>query len=159
MFADFTQLFQFSSVAQSFLTLCHPVDYSTPGFSVHHRFLSLLKFMPIELVMQPKHLSLCSPLLLLPSIFSITRVYFSELALCIRWLKCWSFSFSIAPSNEHPGLILYRMDWVDLLEVQGTLKSLLQHHGSKVSILWHTAFFTSPTLTFIHDHWKNHSLD
>ena len=151
MFADFTQLFQFSSVAQSFLTLCHPVDYSTPGFSVHHRFLSLLKFMPIELVMQPKHLSLCSPLLLLPSIFSITRVYFSELALCIRWLKCWSFSFSISPCNEYSALIsLNLLDWSscsprDSQESSPTPK----FKNINFSVL---DFRYSPILTSIHDY-------
>ena len=83
----------------------------------------------------------------------------SESVVRIRWPKYWSFSFSISPSNEHPGLISFRMDWLDLLAVQGTLKSLLQHHSSKVSILQHSAFFYSPTLTSIHDYWKNHSFD
>ena len=88
------------------------------------------------------HLILCHPLLLLPSIFPSIKVFSSESALHIRWLKYWTFSFSISPSNEHPGLVSFRMDWLDLLEVQGTLKSLLQHHSSKASILQHSAFFT-----------------
>ena len=91
--------------------------------------------------MPSNHLLLCHPLLLLPSIFPSIRVSSNESALCIRWPKYWSFSFSISPSNEHPGLISFRMDWFDLLAVQGTLKSLLQHHSSKASILWHSAFF------------------
>ena len=103
---------------------------------------SLLKVMSIELVMPSNHLILCYPLLLLPSIFPSIRVFSSESPLHIRWPKYWSFSFSISPSNEHPGLISLRMDWLDLLAVQGTLKSLLQHHGSKASILWCSAFFT-----------------
>ena len=97
--------------------------------------------MSIKLVMPSNHPILCRPLLLLPSIFLNTRVFSNESALCIRWPKYWSFSFSISPSNEHPGLTSYRMDWLDLLAVQGTLKSLLQHHSSKASILRHSAFF------------------
>ena len=97
--------------------------------------------MSIESVMPSNHLILCRPLLLLPSIFSSIRVFSNELALRIRWPKYWSFSFNISPSNEHPGLISFRMDWLDLLEVQGTLKSLLQHYSSKASILGHSAFF------------------
>ena len=103
---------------------------------------SLLKLMSIELVMPSNHLILYHPLLLLPSIFPSIRVFCSESVLCIRWPKYWSFSFSISPSNEYSGLISFRMDWFDLLAVQGTLKSLLQHHSSKASILWHSAFFT-----------------
>ena len=98
--------------------------------------------MSIELVMPSNHLILCRPLLLLTSIFLSIRVFSNESALRIRWPKYWSFSFNIIPSNEHPGLISFRMDWLDLLAVQGTLKSLLQHHSSKASILWHSAFFT-----------------
>ena len=92
--------------------------------------------------MPSNHLILCRPLLLLPSIFPSIRVFSNESALCIRWPKYWSFSFSISPSNEHPGLISFRMDWMDLLAVQGTLKSLLRHHSSKASILRHSGFFT-----------------
>ena len=119
---------------------------------------SLFKLMPIELMMPSNHLILCRPLLLLPSTFPSLKVFSNESALHIRWLKYWSFSFSISPSNEHSGLISFRMDWLDLLAVQGTLKSLLQHHVSKVSILWHSAFFNSPTLTSIHDYWKTTAL-
>ena len=102
---------------------------------------SLLKLMTIESVMPSNHLILCHPLLLLPSIFLSIMVFPKESALLIRWPKYWSFSFSISPSNEYSGLISFRMDWLDLLAVQGTLKSLLQHHSSKASILWHSAFF------------------
>ena len=102
---------------------------------------SLFKLMSIESVMPSNHLILCHPLLLLPSIFPTIRVFSIESVLCIRWLKYWSFNLSISPSNEHPGLISFRMDWLDLLTVQGTLKSLLQHHRSKASILWCSSFF------------------
>ena len=102
---------------------------------------SLLKFMSIESVMSANRLILYRPLLLLPSVFPSIRVFSNESALCIKWPKYWSFSFSISPSNEHPGLISFRMDWLDLLEVQGTLKSLLQYHSSKAPILQHSAFF------------------
>ena len=102
---------------------------------------SLPKLMSIESVMPSNHLILCRPLLLLPSVFPSIRVFSNESALHIRWPKHWSFSFNISPSNEHPGLISLRMDWLDLLAVQGTLKSLLQHHSSKASILQHSAFF------------------
>ena len=102
---------------------------------------SLLKLMSIELVMPSNHLILCRPLLLPPSVFPSIRVFSNESALRIRWPKYWSFSFSISPYNEDPGLIFFRMDWLDLLAVQGTLKSLLQHHSSKASILWCLAFF------------------
>ena len=102
---------------------------------------SLLKFMPIELVMPSNHLILCHPLLLPLSIFPSIRVFSSESVLCIRWSKYWSFSFSISPSNEYSGLISFSMEWFDLLAVQGTLKSLLQYHSSKASILWRSAFF------------------
>ena len=97
--------------------------------------------MPIESVMPSNHLILCHPLLLPPSIFPSIRVFSNESVLCIRWPKYWRFSFNISPSNEHPGLISFRMDCLDLLAVQGTLKSLFQHHSSKASILWHSAFF------------------
>ena len=96
----------------------------------------------IKLVMPSNHLILCLPLLLLPSIFPTIRVFSNESALHIRWPKYWSFSFGISPFNEYSGLISFRIDWLDLLAVQGTLKSLLQHHSSKASILWHSAFFT-----------------
>ena len=117
------------------------MDCSTPGLPVHHQLPELPKLMSIELVMPSNHLILCCPLLLLPSIFPSIRVFSNESALRIRWPKYWSFSFNISPSNEHPGLISFRMDWLDLLAVQGTLKSLLQHYSSKASILQCSAFF------------------
>ena len=120
---------------------------------------SLLKLMSIESVMPSNHLILRQPLLLLPSIFPSIRVFSNELALHIRWPKYWSFSFNISASNEHSGLISFRMDWLDLLAVQGTLKSLLQHRSSKASILQCSPFFYGPALTPIHDCWKNHSFD
>ena len=119
---------------------------------------SSLRLMSIELLMPSNHLILCRPLLCPPSIFPSIRVFSNELVLCVRWPKDWSFSFSINPSNEYSGLISFRMDWLDLLAVQGTLKSLLQHHSSTASILRHSAFFPVQ-LTSIHDHWKKHSLD
>ena len=117
------------------------MDCSTLGLPVHHQPLSLLKLMSIESVMPTNHLILCRPLLLLPSIFPSIRIFSDESVLFIRGPKYWSFSFSISPSNEHPGLISFRMDWLDLLAAQGTLKSLLQHHSSKASILRCSAFF------------------
>ena len=120
---------------------------------------SLHKLMSIESVMPSNHLILCHPFLLSPSIFPSIRVFSNESVLCIRWPKYWSLNFSISPSNEYSGLISFRMDCVDLLAVQGMLKSLLQHHSSKASILPCSALFYSPTLTSIHDYWKNHSLD
>ena len=102
---------------------------------------SFLKLMSIELMMPSNHLILCCPVLLLPSIFPSSRIFSNESVLRIRWPKCWSFSFNISPSNEYSGLISFRMHWFDLLAVQGTLKSLLQHHSSKASVLWHSAFF------------------
>ena len=113
-----------------------------PGFPVHHQLPTLLKLMCIESVMPNNHLNLCHPLLFLPSIFSSIRVYSNESVLRIRWPKYWSFSFSISSSNEYSGLISFKMDWLDLLAVQETLKSLLQHHSSKASILWRSVFFT-----------------
>ena len=120
---------------------------------------NLLKLMSIESVMPSNHLILCHPLLLPPSILPSIRVFSKELVLCIRWSKYWTLSFSISPSNEHLGLISFRIDWLDLLAVQGTLKSLLQHHSSKASILRCSNFLYSPTLTSIRDYWKNHSFD
>ena len=117
---------QFTSVAQSCPTLCDPIDCSTPGFPVHDQLWSLLKFMSFESVMPSNHLIPCHPLLLLPSIFPSIRVFSNESILRIRWPKYWSFSFSVSPSSEYSGLISFRMDWLDLLAVQGTLKSLLQ---------------------------------
>ena len=132
---------QFSSVTQSCPTLCNPMDCSMPGFPVHHH---LPEFTQTHVhwvydSIQPSHPH--CPLLLLPSIFSKIRIFSSESALCIRWPKYWSFSFSISPSNEYSGLISFTVNWFDLLAVQGTLKSLLQHHSSKASILLCSAFF------------------
>ena len=125
---------QFSSVAQSCLTICNPMDCSMPGLPVHHQLLELLKFMSIEPVRPSNHLVFCHPLLLLPSIFPSIRVFSNGSALHVRWPKYWSVSFSISPSNGYSGLISFRVDWLDLLEVQGTLKSLLQYHSSKASV-------------------------
>ena len=137
---------------------CNPMNHSTTGPPVHHQLLESTQTMSIELVMPSNHLILCCPLLLLPSIFPSIRVFSNESPLCIRWPKYWSFSFNISPSNEHPGLISFRMNWLDLLAVQETLKSLLQHHSSKASIL-RLSFLYSPSVTSIHDHWKCHSFD
>ena len=122
--------------------------FATAWTAAHQASLSITnswsspKPMFIELVMPSIHLILCGPLLLLPSIFPSIRVCSNESALCLKWPKYWSFSFNISPSNEYPGIITFRMDWLDLLAVQGTLKRLLQHHSSKASILWRSAFFT-----------------
>ena len=132
---------QFSSVAQLCPTLCDPVNPSTPGLPVHHQLPESLRLTSIESVMPSSHLILCHPLLL-PSIPSSIRVFSNESTLHMRWPKYWSFSFRISPSKEIPGWISFRMDWLDLLAVQGTLKSLLQHHSSKASILRRSAFFT-----------------
>ena len=127
--------------------LSHDQLFATPWTAAPQASLSftvswsLLKLMSIESVMPSNHLILCHLLLLLPSIFPSIRVFSSELVLCIRWPKYWSFSFSIIPSNEYTGLISFGIDWLDLLTVQGTLKSLLQYHSSKASILWYSAFF------------------
>ena len=133
---------QFSSVAQSCPTLCDPMNCIMPGLPVHLHCRSLPKLMSIKSVMPFSHLILCCPLLLLPSTIPSIRVFSNGSTLPMRWPKYWSFSFNISPSNEHPGLISFRMDWLDLLAGQGTLKSLLQHHSSKASILWWSAFFT-----------------
>ena len=120
-----------------------PMDHSIRGLPVHHQLPCLLKLMSIEWAMPSNHRILCRPLLFLPSIFPSIRVFFfsNESAFRIRWTKCWSFSFSMSASNEYSGLISFRMDWSDLLAVQGTVKSLLQNHSSKASILWHSAYF------------------
>ena len=144
----------------------------TPRTAAHQASLSItnswssLRLMSIELVMPYKHLILCCPLLLPPSIFPRIRVFSNESALHIRWPKYWSFSFSISPSNKYSGLISFRMDWLDLLAVQGTLKNLLQHHTSKASIQKKKSINSSalsllhsPTLISIHDYWKNHSFN
>ena len=146
----------FSSVQ----SLSH-VDSVTPRTAAHQASLSvtssrsLFKLLSIQSVMPPNRLLLCRPLLLLPSVFPSIRVFSSESVLCIRGPKFWSFSFSVSPSNEYSGLISFRMDWLDLLVAQGCLKRT--HHSS--SILQRSASFVVPTLTSIHDYWKNHSLD
>ena len=127
----------FSSVTQLCPTHCDPMDCSTPGFPVHHELLELTQ----THVMPCNRLILCRPLLLLPSIFPSIRVFSNESVLRMRWPKYQSFSFSISPCNEHSGLISFRIDWFDLCAVQGTLKSLFQHHSSKALIPWHAAFF------------------
>ena len=126
---------QFSSVSQSCLTLCDPMNRSMPGLPVYHQLpeFNQTSVHPVGDAIQPSHP--LSSILLLPPIAPSIRVFSNESTLCMRWLKYWSFSFNISPSNEHPGLISFRMDWLDLLAVQGTLKSLLQHHSSKASIL------------------------
>ena len=132
---------QFSSVAQLCPTFCDPMDCSTPASLSTTNSRSLLKPMSITLVMPSNHFILFCPLLLLPSIFPRIGVFSSQSVLCIRWPKYWSFSFSISPSSEYSGLISFRIDWIDLLAVQGTLKSLFQHHSSKASFLQCSAFF------------------
>ena len=137
----------FCVYVSSVQSLSHVSLFVTPWTAARQASLSITnsqsppKPMSTELVMPSNHLILCCPLLLLPSIFPSTRVFSNESALCMRWPKYWSFSFSISPSNEHSGLISFRMDWLDLLAVQGTLKSLLQHHSSKASTLRCSAFF------------------
>ena len=132
------------SAAQSCLTLCNPMDCSTPGLPVHHYLPQSLKPMSIESVMPSNHLILCRTLLLLPSIFPSIRVFSNESVLRIRRPKYWSFSFNISPSNAYSGLISFRIDWFDLLAVQGTLKSLLQHPSLKASIPRHSAHWILP---------------
>ena len=133
--------------SQSVQSPSHVRLFATPSSAASQAFISITnsqslhKLMSIQSVMPSSHLILCRPLLLLPLIFPSIRGFSNKSALCIRWPKYWSFSFNISPSNEHSGLISFRMDWLDLLAVQGTLKSLLQHHSSKASILWHSAFF------------------
>ena len=148
--------FQFSSVQP----LGHVQLFATPWTAAHQASLSiinswsLLILMSIESMMLSNHLILCLPLLLLPSIFPSIRVFSSESVLCIRWPKYWSFSLNISPSNEYSGLISFRINWLDLPAVQGTLKSLLQHQNFSA-----LSFLSSPTLTSIHVYWKNHSFD
>ena len=152
-------ILKFSSVTQSCPTLCDPMNYNTPGLPVHHQFPEFTQTHVhwVSDAIQPSH-PLLSPFTLAPNPSPSIRVFSNESTLRMRWPKYWSFSFSIIPSKEIPGLTSFRMDWLDLLAVQGTLKSLLQHHSSKASILRHLAFFTVQ-LTSIHVHWKNHSLD
>ena len=132
---------QFSSIAQSYLTLCDPVDCSNQASLSITNSQSLLKLMSIEVMMSSNHLILCHPLLIRPSIFPSIRIFSNESVLHMRWPKYWSFSFSISPSNEYSGLISFRIDWFEVLAVQGTVKSLSQHHSSKTSFLQCSAFF------------------
>ena len=125
----------FCSVTRSCPALCKSMDWSTPGFPVLHYLPDFAQTQFIESVMPSNHHNFCRPLLLLPSIFPSIKVFSNESTSCIWWPKYWSFRFSISPSNEYSGLISFRMDWFDLLVVQGTLKSLLQHHNSKASVL------------------------
>ena len=134
------------------------MDYSMPGFPVLHYLLEFAQFMSFESVMLSNHLILCCPRLLLSLVFPIIRVFFNKSALHIRWPKYCSFSFSMNPSSEYSGLISFTIDWFDLLAVQGALKSLLQRHTSKASILRHSSFFMVQ-LTSLRDYWKDHSLD
>ena len=148
---------QFSSVAQSCLTLCDPMDCSMPGFPFHHQLPKLIQTHVYRVgdAIQPPH-PLSSPS---PPAFNLSqhRVFSNESVLCIRWPRYWSFS--IGPSKEYSGLISFRIDWLDLLAVQGTLKSLLQHRSSKLSILKYSAFFMVQLLTSVHEYWKNQSFD
>ena len=159
-FASLNLEHQFSSVQ----SLSHVRLSVTPLITARQASLSItnsrssLRLTSIKSMMPSSHLILCCPLLLLPPVHPSIRVFSNESTLHMRWPKYWSFSFSIIPSKEIPGLISFRMDWLDLLVVQGTLKSLLQHHSSKTSILQCSAFFTVQ-LTSIHNYWKNHSLD
>ena len=153
---------QFSSVQ----SLSHVQLFETSWTTACQASLSITNspswlklIMSIESMMPSNHLILCYPLLLLPSIFPSIRIFFSESVHCIRWPWYWSFSYSIRPSSEYSGLIAFRTGWLDLPAVQGTLKRLLQHDSSITLILWCSAFFFGPTLTSIHDHWKNHSFD
>ena len=147
---------QFSSVVQLCPTLCDPMDCCMPGFPVHHQLPELAQthvhLSWIDNAIQPS--LLCHPFLL-PSVFLRIRVHFNESVPLIRWPKYWSFSFSISLSNEYSGMISFRIDWLDLLTVQETLKRVLQHHSSKASILWHSAF----CIISIHDYWKHQSFD
>ena len=166
--SGFLTLVVFQSV--SWVRLCDPMDCSIPGSPVQEPMdcsipgstisQSLLKFMSIKTVMLSIYLILCHPLLLLPSVFPSIRVFSSALALCIRWPKYWSFIFSISLSSECSGLIFFRFDWFDVLAVQGTLQSLLQHHSLKSSVLHSLlSLLHDPTLASIHNYWKNHDFD
>jgi len=160
-----TCLFNFYSEFSSVQSLSHVWLFVAPWIAARQASLSITNSwsptrpMSIELVMPSNHLILCHPLLLLPLIFPSIRVFTNESALCIRWQKYWSFSFSISSANEHPGQISFRMDWLDLLAVQGTLKILLQHHSSKASVLQHSAFFavqlSHPYMTTGKTTWSN----
>ena len=163
-FKESMQIISPSLLFSSVQSLSHVQFFETPWTAAHQSSLSLtiswrlLKLMSIELVMPSNQLILCHPLLFPPSIFPSIRVFSNKSVLCIKWPKYWSFNFSISPSNEYSGLISFRMDCFDLLTLQGTLKSLLQHN-STASILLALSFLYSPILTSIQDYWKNHSFD
>ena len=148
---------QFNSVTQLCATLCDPINSSTPGHPVHHQLpeFSQTHVHRVGDAIQPFH-PLSSPSL--PASSPSQHQGLFQWVNSLRWPKYWRFSFSIIPSNEHPGLITFRMDWLDLLTAQGTFKSLLQHHSSKASIFLAVSYLHSPPFTSIHDHWKNHSL-
>ena len=150
---------QFSPVSQLYLMLCSPMDWSTPSFPVHHNLPEFAQIHGhwIGDAIQPSHP--LPSLLLLPSVFPSIKVFSNESALHIRWPKYWSFSFSISPSSKYSGFIFFRIDWFDLLAVQGTLKSLLQHHNLKASVPWHLACFTVQLSHPFMTAWKNHSFD
>ena len=145
-------------VAKMCLTLCNPMDCSTPGFPIFTISQSLLKLVSVESMMSSNHLILCCPLIFLPSIFPSVRVFSNESALHIRWPKYWNFSFSISPSSEYSGLLSFRIDWFELFSVQGTQESFLapQFESINSSVL---CLLYGPTLTSIHNYWKNHSFD
>ena len=147
--------FSGSVMFNSFMTPWTAAHQASLSFTI---FWSLLKLMSIELVMSSNQLILYCPFILLPSNFLSIRLFSNEFALCFKWAKYWGYSFSISPSNEYFELICFRIDWLDLLAIQGTLKSLLQHHSSKASTIQHSAFFMVQ-LTYIHDYWKNHRFD
>ena len=151
----------FSSVhsTQSCPTLYNPMNRSTTGLHVHHQLLEFTQTHVHQVGDGSNHVILCRSLLLLPSIFPSMRIFSNESALHIRWSKYWSFSFSISPSNEHPGLISFRMDWLDLLAVQGTLQESSPTPQFKSIHSMELIFLYSPTLTSIHDYWKSHSFD
>ena len=150
----FTVVIQLHSRVRLFATPWTAARQASLSFTISQR---LLKLMSVESMMPSNYLILCCPLLLLSSVFPSIRVFSSELALHVRKTKYWSVSFSIRPANEYSGLISFRIDWFNLLAVQGTLKSLPLHHCLKASVLWHLAY--GPTLQSVHDYWKNHSFD
>ena len=150
---------QFSSVTQSCLTLCNPMDCSTPGSLSITTSWSLLKPMPIESLMPPNHLSLSHPLLLLPSVFPSIRVFSSESVLRIRWPKNWSFSFNISPSSEYSGMISFRIDWFNVLAVKGLSRESSPTPQIKSISSLVLSFLYGPILTSIHDYWKNHNFN
>ena len=149
---------QFSSVAQSRPTLCDPMDYSMPGFPVHHQLPELAQTYVRQVVMPSNYLVLCCPLLLLPSIFPSIRIFSNESVLCIRWPKYWSFSFSIRPSCEYSGLTSFTIDWFNLLAVQGTQESSLAPQFESISSSAFSLLY-DPAVISVHDYWKNRSFD